>query len=85
MSGKSTRAANESDAPDRRRAKDSSRRSKIAIVAYYKAQRRGFRSSGELEEWLSAQQAAESGANAAGASSETTRAKGQNEHDAKKQ
>ena len=85
MSGKSTHPAHANDAPDRRRSKDSGRRAKIAIVAYYNAQRRGFRSSGELEEWLSSQRAAESGANPAGASSETTGAKGQNDRDAKKQ
>jgi hypothetical protein len=32
-----------------------SREEKIAIVAYYKAQRRGFASSGELEDWLEAE------------------------------
>ena len=31
------------------------RREKIAIVACYKAQRRGFANSGELDDWLSAE------------------------------
>lgn len=32
-----------------------SREEKIAIIAYYKAQRRGFASSGELDDWLEAE------------------------------
>ena len=46
------------------RSKDRTRRDKIAIVAYYHAQRRGFCNSGELDEWLSAERevhSAESG------------------------
>jgi len=50
---------------ERRRAKDQSRRAKTSIVAYYKAQRRGFRNSGELDAWLAAERAAQSGDSAA--------------------
>jgi len=31
------------------------REEKIAIIAYYKAERRGFANSGELEDWLAAE------------------------------
>ena len=37
------------------RSKDRTRRDKIAIIAYYRAQRRGFANSGELDDWLSAE------------------------------
>jgi hypothetical protein len=52
------------------RSKDRTRRDKIAIVAYYHAQRRGFCNSGELDDWLSAEReidSAESGRNTQGA------------------
>jgi hypothetical protein len=32
-----------------------SREEKIAIIAYYKAERRGFTNSGELDDWLEAE------------------------------
>lgn len=32
-----------------------SREEKIAIIAYYKAERRGFANSGELDDWLEAE------------------------------
>lgn len=32
-----------------------SREEKIAIIAYYKAERRGFATSGELDDWLEAE------------------------------
>lgn len=31
------------------------REEQIAIIAYYKAERRGFANSGELDDWLSAE------------------------------
>lgn len=49
------------DADDARRARElankrhDERREKICIIAYYKAQRRGFANSGELDDWLSAE------------------------------
>ena len=51
------------------RSKDRTRRDKIAIVAYYHAQRRGFCNSGELDDWLSAERevdSAESGGSTQG-------------------
>jgi hypothetical protein len=35
---------------------DEKHRSRIATSAYYKAERRGFSSGGELDDWLSAEQ-----------------------------
>lgn len=55
------------------RSKDRTRRDKIAIVAYYHAQRRGFCNSGELDDWLSAERevdSPESGRNTQGGESE---------------
>jgi len=35
---------------------DEDRRSRIAIAAYYKAERRGFSAEGQLDDWLAAEQ-----------------------------
>jgi DUF2934 family protein len=35
---------------------DASRQQRIALAAYYRAQRRGFEAGGELEDWLAAEQ-----------------------------
>jgi hypothetical protein len=86
MSGKATRSDNQSDPqPDRRRSKDSSRRANTSIIAYYKAQRRGFRSSADLDEWLSSERAAESGTSTETGSSEGSRTKTKGDRDAKTQ
>ena len=35
---------------------DEDRRNRIAIAAYYKAERRGFSAEGQLDDWLAAEQ-----------------------------
>jgi hypothetical protein len=54
-SGASIRPNSGPDSGPDLRSKDRTRRDKIAIVAYYHAQRRGFCNSGELDDWLSAE------------------------------
>jgi Protein of unknown function (DUF2934) len=44
-----------SSAPEQRSAQDEDRNRRLAIAAYYRAERRGFAPGGELEDWLAAE------------------------------
>ena len=63
----------DSSQPSRERGDDATRSERIAVAAYYRAERRNFQSDGELDDWLEAEREVDSAAAAGGAQGEASR------------
>ena len=59
--------------PSRERGDDATRRERIAVAAYYRAERRNFQSDGELDDWLEAEREVDSAGAAGGTQAEASR------------